>query len=1502
MKALGALLRRFARRVAVIGSVAAAGALVVLLGMLVYLHTASGRRFLAAKVSAWVSRELIAELRVERLDVLANDRLVISGATLFDTKGRAVLRVSGVTARLDALTLLANVIFEPTVQVELSNLRVERLEIGLYRGDTGGVSLTDALKSRVPGPASEESATGPRIHLPRIAIDSVSVRTDLKGLAQATAELRALELGFDWSPRLLSLGLASDDVRVLQALPVAGQARLHAQIRVPGKTEATLDGSVGELPIHASFRETGAELELSVSSASLTPAAMRALVPTWPLHLPLSFQAKLAGPTAAMHAQAEAQAGESRLDAAGTLSLSPNVTGLLSVTGRELDARLFAPDLTRTAVGLDAQLEFAFDPATRVELTGRCAKGELFGAQLPETTVHALYAGNQLSGAVASSDPALPLSADFSVSAEGALGFHARAQSLELVGLSPYGLHAQGRVDLDATGELVRDRLAARFEARIQALHVASLSAQSTVVRAKVQGSTTRLEQLGVELQADGAQLAFGAIELPAWALESKGSLLRQSISVRAGPDTGPTLQASTTLAFEQGVSLSETQLDAELNGVKQRLELKSARFAAQVLELRELRWQVGAGLLTGSALIGPTHKRAELEASELEAEVVLKTLGLDANALRGRLNAHLHFEEDGRARQGQLQGSFVDGVVPALGAVHADFSATIADSEAEGQAILSVPELGQGQLSAHAALAKAPITLDSLSAMQGEVRLDVSDVELREVGRRWFPASTIALTGLVDGSVRLAKLDAKAPATVSYQLKTRELALHGKRSEEDTSLLHAELSSHGEIGIDDASVQLELKDAAGTWISAQVEQSLGWPELVRVLRSASPALLLSAPLHAVIDARPRSLELFGAANPLAFKGEVAANFNVTGTVKRPEIEGSLNATGLGTGADASGKLKLGIDYSAEREEYSFTARYAERGQGKLEVDGGGHFGWFGAGFGRNWSMRADGRIEQVELGAIGELLGLPVSGQAAGHAALSASSKEFEATAELSLSRLALERHSLGRGEVQLRVHRGLAEARLSVVGGNATLELSSEVGLCWDGGPCIDPGRGGSAEVKVRNYQLAALAPLLRSVVSDVRGPINGFVVLGWEPADSNGKRKTRLRADASVTGGSVTLTEGTGSIQCAELRALGGGDAMLHLKFTGCARSSRTNLWAKADVLWNGPLPERVDAELRFADAPVSYQGVVLGTATVDAKARPIQLTLKLAGAERAVDVSIPALEFELPTKADTRLVDLADDPAVHVTEARTAPSLPADTEESSPWSVSLQLGHAVTLKQPGMRVPVTGTLARSPDGLLDGSIVFPEGGVVPQLGQLFRLKRGSVRFDHQAVKGGVLNVEASTRTADGVVVDLYVSGTMEKPVIRFQSDPPRSESDIVALLLGVQGSETSASTGQGQDLRGSATALAMNQLLRGSALGGLQFGAGQTHTGDSVSTVSVRAGNTVWLEGRTVRSTTQRAANSGVQSSGVIDWRFARGFSLRTQLGNISGLELRWSHRY
>ena len=1518
-------LRRFARRAAAFVAAFAAFALLVFCGLLAYLHTASGRRFLAAKVSAWVSREIVAELRIERIDVLSSNRLVISRATVFDAKGRAVLSVRGLRAPLDAWTLLHNAL-EPTARVELPNVQVEQLEVGLYRTESGGISLADAFDSASPAKPTTppRAAKGPRIHLPKVAVARVTARSDFGDLSRATAELRTLNLTLDLSPELFSLGFKTADARVSGMPPLDARGRLQAELRFPGITEADFHGAVGALPLRASFRANGPNLGLTLDAESLAPEALRGLIPSWPLVVPLSARVELSGPATALAARVDAHAGASRLDGTGSVALSPTLKGEIALTGHDLDVRVLAATLSPTALGVDAKLEFASEPALHVALNAHSARADVLGVALPETNWVAVYADNQLSGTATSVDPALPVTVNVRVTSEGALNFHAVAQDLDLGALAPYGLDVRGHADLDVSGELRAAELVARFEARVRAFQRAPVLAQSTLVRGRLRGPIAHPDQLALEIEAQGTKLSLGAAEFSVWALESRGSPQRQIVSARAGPESAPTLQASTTLAFGQGVSLSETRLEAELNGVKHDVALKFARFADQRWELNELHWQAGTGTLAGSLLLTPSHKLAEFELSGLQSEVVSKTLGVDTKALRGQLGARLHFEEDGQGRRGELKASLVNGTVAPIGGVQAELLLHVTNSEVEGEGTLVAPQLGRGNLSVRGTLGQAPLGWEFPARGVGELKLDLHDLDLTEASRRLLPNVRVAVSGFLDASVRLAKSDPGAPAALSYDLKTRDLGLRSRQSESEGSLLHGEISSHGEVGASQSAFQVDLKDAAGPWISAKIEHGVGLVEFMRALRSASAARLSSAPLHAQVEARPRSLELLGGVVPRALRGEVAANVGVTGTLLRPEIAGSLAATGLGgVGVDPSGRLLLNIDYSSAREEYALAAHYADRTRAKLDVSGGGHLPWLDGGFGQDWSARGEAKIENIELGPFGELLAVPLTGTTRGSIALSASPNDFEATGQLDLDRLTLERHSLGTGRVQLRVHRGLAQAKLEVTGADSTLEVSGETGLVWANGPRIDAERGGSLDAKVRNYQLATLAPLLHSVASDVRGPVNGFVTIAWDAADGTGKRKTRLRADAVVDGGSVILSAGAGSFQCAKLRALGDDTNVLKLTVSACARSSRTNLWANADVAWNGLLPERVTALLYTKDPagkkkaegqggklPVTFDGVVLGSATVS-KAMPIRVVVDLAGTRRAIEANIPALEFELPVKDDTSLVDLTDDPAIVITDAKLPPELAGELSESTPWKISVQLGNAVVITQPGMRVagaatfsvPVTGSLTQSPDGLLDGEIVLPEGGTVPQLGQIFRLKRGKVRFSHQALNDGALNIEASTRTAEGVVVELYVSGTIEKPVIRLRSDPPRSENDIVALLLGVQGSDSVNSNGQkGADLRGSATALAMNQLLRGSALAAFQFGAGQTHQGDSVSTVSMRASNTVWLEGRTVRSSTQRAQSSGVQSSGVIDWRFARGFSLRTQLGNISGLELRWSHRY
>jgi autotransporter translocation and assembly factor TamB len=279
---------------------------------------------------------------------------------------------------------------------------------------------------------------------------------------------------------------------------------------------------------------------------------------------------------------------------------------------------------------------------------------------------------------------------------------------------------------------------------------------------------------------------------------------------------------------------------------------------------------------------------------------------------------------------------------------------------------------------------------------------------------------------------------------------------------------------------------------------------------------------------------------------------------------------------------------------------------------------------------------------------------------------------------------------------------------------------------------------------------------------------------------------------------------------------------------------------------------------------------------------------------------LEVSVPALDVSLPDAPDTTLIALDDDPSVVVLEEARA-ALPKARREPSAGTLvlTLKLGKKVQVTQGELKVPVSGALTLAPDGRLSGTIRFPAGGVVPAFGQTFRISEGFVRFQDQDVSDGVIAVKAATRVADSTSVELNVSGTVGAPVILLQSDPPRSEDEIVALLVGLRPEDSTGD--QGQQLGGVAWALAMNRLVKGSALGRLQFGAGQTSEGSEVKTVSMRVGSKVWLEGRSVRAS-DTSLNQSDQASGVVDWRFAPSFSLRTQLGTVSGVELRWSHGY
>ena len=431
------------------------------------------------------------------------------------------------------------------------------------------------------------------------------------------------------------------------------------------------------------------------------------------------------------------------------------------------------------------------------------------------------------------------------------------------------------------------------------------------------------------------------------------------------------------------------------------------------------------------------------------------------------------------------------------------------------------------------------------------------------------------------------------------------------------------------------------------------------------------------------------------------------------------------------------------------------------------------------------------------------------------------------------------------------------------------------------------------------MRNFELASLQPLMRGTASRVSGKLNGHVELGWGAREAKGKPSTTLRANVAVTDGTASLVAGGGLIQRIDVQALAEPDGSLRVTFSGAARSRKPNVKATAALRLDGPRLKRFDAKLELDKFPLIYDGVLMARATSGSRA-PIEIGVVSADEGQTIDVHIPAVDIALPKTSSQSLIGLDDDGSIEVSDAPVDPEIARRAKKSTGGTTTLKvrLGKKVHIKQGNMDVPVSGAISVGPDGKMTGSITFPQGGVVPMLGQIFRIRRGAVTFKNQDVGEGILAIQAWTRASDGTVVDVNVSGTVQEPVIVLSSDPPRSEDEIVALLLGIQ---SNGEGGEDSDLSHVAMALAMNKLVEDSMLSGLQFGGGETSSGDSVSTVTMRVNSKVWFEGRTVRGS-QTSVNPDERVSGVVDWRFAPSWSLRTQLGQVSGVEIRWSLRY
>jgi hypothetical protein len=525
----------------------------------------------------------------------------------------------------------------------------------------------------------------------------------------------------------------------------------------------------------------------------------------------------------------------------------------------------------------------------------------------------------------------------------------------------------------------------------------------------------------------------------------------------------------------------------------------------------------------------------------------------------------------------------------------------------------------------------------------------------------------------------------------------------------------------------------------------------------------------------------------------------------------------------------------------------------------------------------------------------------------------------------------------------------------------GGGTLDATARPSLTFRGGlvPFLDASREQAAEVHARCFDLSSIAPLVEGAVGQLGGQLDGDASL--QIRGHEGKVRAEdldLRGGFSWANGQVAIPAIEQTFRHGSMKIVTANrdDALLVAvrDLSLSPYSGRITGWADislgAEALLGpppdaaasapAPLPLRARAALHIDDdrkISVTYQGAPIGLAsgTIEIGARPGKDALE-------VFVAAPAVTFQLPRTKKRDLQSLADNPDVAVMD-RPAPSPgPAEGAPAPPIGrmvVRVGIGDSLDVLMAAPTSPPKGSLLIEReelgvrahgrpvfvvnDGVTASGRIETTSGRVVVVGKPFFVERGVVTFDGDPANP-VLDVLARWDVSDGSTIFVSVTGPARDPRIELRSEPARSESAVLNMILfgredlGTPSSEpgssssasssgdgTSGSSGGGSTAAaGLAASTLLNVLIDPVNLFGQRFEAKVDTSGNQASVgVVTEIRPNLWAQVNVapVRNPSNPYADT---TELLLDWRFTRRWALRSSVGDRGStqVDLIWQKKF
>ncbi len=1496
------------------------------LGVVLHADLPVSRRIAAQVLSAWFSSLLNGKVEIAQFRRVSTSQARMTRMLLRDTYGNEVASLDNVRVRLDVPKIVHDVLFpQQSLTVILDHVRVEHADVEFIPDPhTGEPTIDQAILPRAEATATATPPQPPgqavRVFLPAIELGKVTAHARLHDRSELTAELRNVHGQFLASPK----GIAVDVTRFaaeLEGLGADARGTGTFSLRAPGAIQGTFGGFVGdvELQLGAYLKANHLDLELDVPRA--TSRGLAALMPSWPVQDTLSGHAALAGDLPDLHAVATVDAGPAHVEIEGPVRADASPTATLSISGQHLDLQAIAPKAPATDVTLTGVIATKFDgPDLVATMQAHSEQTSISGQHVPPLDVDVQLSKNGATGTGKIHEPGMPIAVSFKVSNGGAVDLEAKTTSFafeRLPRLAGRDVLGTGQATLRA--QIEHGTLRASGTADVADLHAAGASLGNARVAVEATGPLDAPEHWTLGVKATGNDARAGSLAVDHVTVNAHGTVAELAFDTNLSSDNGPSVHADGRARLLGGPKLIGAKVSLRRDPVVVEGEIAELDPTEKRIVVKDLHVTGAGGSLTGSARLEPSLVEVEVEGENVDLDALARAFGLPRGMLGGHLRVSANIAAGRDVTRGRVRLGIGNATFGAVAGLSAQVDADLDGKKISGDTSGLVTGFGTFGASWQGELGGPAFEVTSWRDVIGKAEVSFGELPLPAL-RLLLPKDGPVESIDGQGSARFLLERKTAHASlpnVFATLATRGLAVRVKTKDPKKPLEIQGLDVAMTGGLNgvtgDSTGTTVLLDPRGQVAALTGELRVDVDRLIHAPERAL-AEVRDTPLDVVLTVGARPFEAFPEfIRPPGVTGAVRGVVSLKGSLSHPTFFASVDGTSLAVVGARPVRL---VDAHADAQYDGGTSALSLRTSATLE----GHNvlsvafqGQVPGGAPSTWTGQGRATLDGLPLDLEPSLSKAQIHAQLTGGVTFARAPGSANVAADIGVGNAFVAETPLGEGRLRVATEGRNVEATLGFSGKRGTLDAKGSAGVLWDG-PL--PGLARDIPIKLsviaKDFEAGILSPVLEGILGRFGGRFDADVNASLESRpseDGTAAYVGTVDGTAALRDGSMLIEplglEVRGVAVSAEAKGVGDKTTIVLRDLAGRVRSNQTNLEGSADLVLDKLSLESGTAALALNDVPVLLKGAPQGRVAGQATAK-----LERQKDHMAVAVQIPKLTVKLPQASARKVIDLTDHPDVEIAEAVAAS---VDSTRAFPWRLAIDLGNDVKVQRSDVDVSVRGTpvVELGSDTTITGSIDLVPGGRLPIVGKVFAIDHGTVVFDTGDSANPHVDITATWRAPTDAVVYVDVTGLLKEAKITLRSDPPLSEPEVFALLLGGSSTEPSA-TGDPTNANGGAAAgaaaigssvaeLGVNQLLSNNPV---QVRVETTSESLPRYTAAVRVRENLWFEASTYQQT--GGATTGNERnvfSGTVDYRFTRRWSLRTEVGTAGGaLDLLWQYHY